>query len=138
MFRMINAYTSTLFPHAVGRVVAHDNDPAVTLAGSTSGPSLGAAAYKLVSAVYNFITSTFDRFRKSRKRRATIRELSRLSDWLLADIGVHRSDIPSVVDDLLATNEAQSARAAGRVERTAAQTSGTRMTANSIKPGIAA
>jgi len=34
-------------------------------------------------------------------KRQTLREMSRLPDYLLADIGVHRDQIPTMVDDLL-------------------------------------
>lgn len=40
--------------------------------------------------------------RRIRQRRRTISELSRMSDWRLADIGIPRDRIPEVVDGLIA------------------------------------
>ncbi len=39
-------------------------------------------------------------FRAARRRRAAIGELSALSDHALKDIGLHRNEIPSVVDEM--------------------------------------
>jgi len=44
----------------------------------------------------------FAAMRQARLRRATIRELEQLPDRILADIGISRSQIPTVVDDVLA------------------------------------
>jgi hypothetical protein len=43
-----------------------------------------------------------DKYRAARLRRRSIRELDRLSDRTLADIGLHRSEIVSVVNELVA------------------------------------
>jgi uncharacterized protein YjiS (DUF1127 family) len=41
-------------------------------------------------------------FRRVRQRRRAINELSRMSDWRLADMGIPRDRIPEVVDGLIA------------------------------------
>ena len=40
-------------------------------------------------------------FRRQRRRSRAIRELQRLADWQLLDIGITRADIRTVVDRLL-------------------------------------
>ena len=48
------------------------------------------------------VSATDSVFKTWRKRRIAIRELSALNDHTLKDIGLHRGQIPSVVDGLLA------------------------------------
>jgi uncharacterized protein YjiS (DUF1127 family) len=77
-----------LYPLTTQRAVSHHTG----LAGE-----LGIAAYKIVealSAVWNWID------RKNR-RAESIRELSRLSDRMLKDIGIHRGEIRYVVESML-------------------------------------
>ncbi len=51
-----------------------------------------------------------------RRRRNTVKELSALSDRLLEDIGIHRSQIRSVVEELLQGTERQTIRPEPDVE----------------------
>ena len=77
-----------LYPLTNQRTVSHH----AGLAGE-----LSIAAYKIVealSAVWNWID------RKNR-RAESIRELSRLSDRMLKDIGIHRGEIRYVVESML-------------------------------------
>ena len=43
-------------------------------------------------------------WRRYQQRRLAIRELSRMSDWRLQDMGILRGQIPEVVDGLIARN----------------------------------
>ncbi len=47
------------------------------------------------------LSSAYRAHRRWRQKRAAIRELSGLSDYLLRDIGMHRGDIRPVVESLL-------------------------------------
>jgi len=53
------------------------------------------------SGVTDVIRRTVRAFSTWNKRRLAIRELYSLSDRQLADIGLYRADIPSVVDKLI-------------------------------------
>lgn len=48
-----------------------------------------------------FVYTCMQAFRHWRERRATIRALTALADWQLADIGVQREAIPAAVDRAL-------------------------------------
>ncbi len=54
-----------------------------------------------VSAIGRAIVGAFEGFKRWRTRQASIRELSALNDHMLRDIGIHRSEIRSVVRGLL-------------------------------------
>ena len=54
-----------------------------------------------VSAIGRAIVGAFEGFKRWRTRQASIRELSALNDHMLRDIGIHRSEIRSVVGGLL-------------------------------------
>lgn len=43
-------------------------------------------------------------WRRYQQRRLAIRELSRMSDWRLQDMGILRGQIPEIVDGLIALN----------------------------------
>ena len=43
-------------------------------------------------------------WRRYQQRRLAIRELSRMSDWRLQDMGIARGQIPEIVDGLIARN----------------------------------
>ncbi len=77
-----------LYPLTNQRTVSHH----AGLAGE-----LSIAAYKVVealSAVWNWID-------RMNRRNGAIRELSRLSDRMLKDIGIHRGEIRYVVESML-------------------------------------
>ena len=61
------------------------------------------------------VSRLVDRFRAARRRRAAIGELSALSDHTLKDIGLHRSEIRSVVHEM--TRAATSAQRPTPVSR---------------------
>lgn len=52
-----------------------------------------------------FIQRAFKLLRWRHRRRGAIRELRRLSDWQLEDIGIVRGEIPAVVDKLLSSKQ---------------------------------
>ncbi len=54
-----------------------------------------------VSAIGRAIVGAFEGFKRWRTRQASIRELAALDDHMLRDIGIHRSEIRSVVEGLL-------------------------------------
>jgi uncharacterized protein YjiS (DUF1127 family) len=54
---------------------------------------LGHAARSLLDRLY----TALDAFEAERERRALIRELHTMDDWMLADIGLKRDEIESVV-----------------------------------------
>ncbi len=64
--------------------------------------SLSATAYKVIDGLGGLVTKGLGKLRASRARRRSIRELDRLSDRMLADIGLYRGGIVSVVDELIA------------------------------------
>ncbi len=53
-----------------------------------------------------------------RRRRATVRELSVLSDHMLQDIGLHRGEIRSVVEELLGPESPSRVKTTRPAERT--------------------
>lgn len=79
-----------------------------------SGPGFGAdplaeslsrAAFRAIEAVEAAVGAVIERLRADRRRRLTIRELSTLDDHNLHDIGLQRSQIPSVAHALAAGEE---------------------------------
>ncbi len=71
------------------------NKRAVTIAGAHD---LSILAYKAIEAVETAVNLIVRRY----KRHVSIRELSRLDDHILRDIGISRFEIPAVVDGALA------------------------------------
>jgi uncharacterized protein YjiS (DUF1127 family) len=70
---------------------------------STSIHTLRAptALQHFVFAVVAALRSTAAAWQRSRRRRAALRELESLDDHMLQDIGVHRSELQSVVAELI-------------------------------------
>ena len=62
----------------------------------------GQAIVEAAGAAWARVRAALDALRHYRQRRAAIAELSRLDDRLLADIGIHREQIPLMVDGMLA------------------------------------
>ncbi len=72
-------------------------------ASAITGPiaeELSVAVYKAIDAVANFAGAIAGTITKWHKRNKAIRELSALSDHLLKDIGISRSEIRGVVFDV--------------------------------------
>ena len=61
-------------------------------------PFLGRGATGFTAFIAGRARTALRRWQKRR----TIRALERLSDWVLADIGISRGEIPRVVDSLVA------------------------------------
>lgn len=71
---------------------------------TAAGRGLRRAAVAAAGAARSAATGLGAAYRgleRWQRRRAAIRELSRLSDHMLKDIGLHRGDIRPVVDELL-------------------------------------
>ncbi len=56
----------------------------------------------MIDGLDGLVTKGLDKLRTGRLRRRSIQEFDRLSDRTLADIGLHRGAIVSVVDELIA------------------------------------
>jgi uncharacterized protein YjiS (DUF1127 family) len=65
------------------------------------------------TAWLNWAKNRFEALRRRRQRRQAIAELSRMSDWRLADMGIPRDQIAEVVDGLIERD----GPAAGRTAR---------------------
>ena len=68
------------------------------------------ALQHFVLAVVAALRSTAAAWERSRRRRAALSELESLDDHILQDIGVHRSELPSLVAEM--TGEAVATRSA--------------------------
>jgi uncharacterized protein YjiS (DUF1127 family) len=70
---------------------------------STSVQTLHAptALQRFVHAVVAALRSTAAAWQRSRRRRAMLRELETLDDHMLRDIGLHRSEVSSLVAELI-------------------------------------
>ncbi len=110
MYALIDALTIAVTPRWM-RNGANDNDPSAHYAGRSADHPIGAAAGQAADRVDGLVARIADWHRRSRRRRHSIRELSRLDDHVLADIGVRRADIASVVDGLIAGGAANDNRA---------------------------
>ena len=79
---------------------------------STSVHTLHAptALQRFVFAVVAALRSGAAAWQRSRRRRAALSELESLDDHILQDIGVHRSELPSLVAEM--TGEAVATRSA--------------------------
>ena len=101
MSSLFDAYAHT-FLYRSREVPANDNQAIIAFANEGRDLSLSATAYKVIDGLDGLVTKGLDKLRTSRRRGRAIRELSRLSDRNLADIGLHRGAIVSVVDELIA------------------------------------
>ncbi len=101
MSSLIDAYALTLL-HRSRRIPANDNRAMIALANEGLDLSFSATVYKVIDGLGDLVTKALGKLRASRARRRSIRELDRLSDRMLADIGLHRGGIVSVVDQLIA------------------------------------
>ncbi len=71
---------------------------------AANGPvddTISAYAYKAVTAVADSVANAVGAVRTWNARNAAVRDLSRLDDHLLNDIGIHRGEIRAVVDGML-------------------------------------
>ena len=70
---------------------------------STSVQTLHAptALQRFVHAVVAALRSTAAAWQRFRRRRAMLRELETLDDHMLRDIGIHRSEVSSLVSELI-------------------------------------
>ncbi len=101
MSSLIDAYSLTIH-HRSRRIPANDNRAMMAFANEGLDLSLSATAYKVIDGLGDLVTKGLGKLRAARSRRRSIRELDRLSDRMLADIGLHRGEIVSVVDELIA------------------------------------
>ncbi len=101
MYPLIDAPAIVVTPHWM-RNGANDNDPRAQYVGQSVTRPDGAAGHQAFDQCDGLVTKGLDKLRTSWRRRRVIRELDRLSDRNLADIGLHRGEIVSVVDRLVA------------------------------------
>lgn len=66
------------------------------------GPKRSPVLVRLGAGIVRVVSAGWAAFRRAQDRRAVIRELSAKDDRLLADIGIHRGQIPEVADGLVA------------------------------------
>ncbi len=82
---------------------------------AANGPiddAISVYAYKALSAVAESVANAAGAVRAWNARNAAVRELSRLDDHLLKDIGIHRGEIRAVVNGMLSRPQAREHRPA--------------------------
>ena len=121
MSSLIDAYGLTLY-HRSRRVPANDNDVMIGFANEGLDLSLSATAYKVIDGLGGLVTKGLGKLRASRARRRSIQELDQLSDRTLADIGLHRGEIASVVSELIAGGMTRRSRGLAPISRQPADT----------------
>jgi len=134
MSSLFDAYALTLH-HRSRRVPANNNDAIIGFANQGLDLSLSATVYKVIDGLGNLVAKGLGKLRDSRARRRSIRELDELSDRMLADIGLHRGEIVSVVDQMIAGG---TPRRSERVVRAATKPAGGPATVNDNVTDIAA
>jgi uncharacterized protein YjiS (DUF1127 family) len=63
-------------------------------------------------AMFDFLAQVLDDLARGRRRQASIRELDKLSDHLLADVGLRRDQLPTLALELADEKERDRALAA--------------------------
>ena len=101
MSSLFDAYART-FNYRSREVPANDNRAMIGFANEGLDLSLSATAYRVIDGLSGLVTKGLGKLRDRRARRRSIRALDRLSDRNLADIGLYRGGIVSVVDELIA------------------------------------
>ncbi len=101
MSSLFDAYART-FLYRSREVPANDNRAIIGFANEGLDLSLSATAYRVIDGLGGLVTKGLDKLRASQARHRSIRELDQLSDRMLADIGLYRGGIVSVVDELIA------------------------------------
>ena len=92
-------------------ILPRSNKPAA------NGPvddAISVYAHKAVSVVAKSVANAVGAVRTWNARNAAIRDLSRLNDHLLKDIGIHRGEIRAVVNGMLGRPQAREHRPALR------------------------
>ncbi len=134
MSSLFDAYART-FLYRSREVPANDNRAMIGFANEGLDLSFSATAYKVIDGLGDLVTKGLGTLRASRARRRSIRELDRLSDHMLADIGLHRGEIVSVVNEVIAGG---TPRRSERVVRGTTQLAGGPVTVNDNVTDIAA
>lgn len=108
-FPLISSNLDARASHGTARP-ADPIDELLSINGYRSITAIESLAGRAAKAVRRTVAGV----RARRRRRAAIDELMALDDRALKDIGLHRSEIESAVDDLLVSGPASSARRQSR------------------------